>query len=213
MAYDLEEQESLAQLKAWWDKWGNLTLTIITALCLAFAGWNGWNWYKRYQGGKATVAYVALQNAYVQNDDKNVRSLSEGLMKEYSNHVFASLAALMKANVEHKAGNLDAARAALTWVIEQGGHPEYATVARVRLAGVELDAKDTAKAKAAIDTVDPAQAELPIVLDRRGDVLLAMGDVEGARGCWQKAAERNADSGELLALLSLKIQALPQKKS
>ena len=38
MAYDLEEQESLAQLKAWWDKWGNLTLTIITALCLAFAG-------------------------------------------------------------------------------------------------------------------------------------------------------------------------------
>ena len=78
---------------------------------------------------------------------------------------------------------------------------------------MELDAKDTAKAKAAIDAVDPAQAELPIVLDRRGDVLLAMGDVEGARGCWQKAAERNADSGELLALLSLKIQALPQKKS
>ena len=74
----------------------------------------------------------------------------------------------MKANVEQKAGNLDAARAALNWVINEGGHPEYATVARVRLAGVELDAKDANKAKAAIDAIDPAQAQMPLVLDRRG---------------------------------------------
>ncbi len=213
MAYDLEEQESLAQLKAWWDKWGNLTLTCITVLCLAFAAYNGWNWYKRYQGGKATVAYVQLQNAYVLNDEKNVRSLSDGLMKEYSNHVFASLAGLMKANVEHKAGNLDAARSALDWVINEGGHPEYATVARVRLAGIELDAKDAAKAKAVLDAVDASQAGLPIVLDRRGDVLLAMGDVEGARQSWTKALEADQQSGQLLALLSLKLQALPEKKS
>ncbi len=213
MAYDLEEQESLAQLKAWWDKWGNLTLTCITIVCLAFAAYNGWNWYKRYQGGKATVAYVQLQNAYVQGDEKNVRSLSDGLMKEYSSHVFASLAALMKAEVEHKAGNLDEARAALNWVINESGHPEYNTVARVRLAGLELDAKDAQKAKAALDGIDTAQAEQPIVLDRRGDVLLALGDVEGARESWEKAIERDSASGELLALLSLKIQALPEKKS
>lgn len=213
MAYDLEEQESLAQLKAWWDKWGNLTLTCITIVCLAFAAYNGWNWYKRYQGGKATVAYVQLQNAYVQGDEKNVRSLSDGLMKEYSSHVFASLAALMKAEIEHKAGNLDEARAALNWVINESGHPEYNTVARVRLAGLELDAKDAQKAKAALDGIDTAQAEQPIVLDRRGDVLLALGDVEGARESWEKAIERDSASGELLALLSLKIQALPEKKS
>lgn len=213
MAYDLEEQESLAQLKAWWDKWGNLTLTCITIVCLAFAAYNGWNWYKRYQGGKATVAYVQLQNAYVQGDEKNVRSLSDGLMKEYSSHVFASLAALMKAEIEHKAGNLDEARAALNWVINESGHPEYNTVARVRLAGLELDAKDAQKAKAALDGINMAQAEQPIVLDRRGDVLLALGDVEGARESWEKAIERDSASGELLALLSLKIQALPEKKS
>ena len=97
--------------------------------------------------------------------------------------------------------------------IDEGGHPEYATVARVRLAGVELDAKDANKAKAAIDAIDPAQAQMPLVLDRRGDVLLALGDVEGARKCWEDALERDRASGELLALLSLKIQALPEKKS
>ena len=30
MAYDLEEQESLAEIKAWWEKWGNLILTVVT---------------------------------------------------------------------------------------------------------------------------------------------------------------------------------------
>ena len=63
MAYDLEEQESLDQLKAWWEKWGTAVLSVITVGCLAFAAWNGWNWYQRYQGSKATIAYVQLQNA------------------------------------------------------------------------------------------------------------------------------------------------------
>ena len=34
MAYDLEEQESLAEIKAWWEKWGNLILTVVTVACL-----------------------------------------------------------------------------------------------------------------------------------------------------------------------------------
>ena len=41
MAYDLQEQESLDELKAWWEKWGNLVLSVITVVCLAFAGYNG----------------------------------------------------------------------------------------------------------------------------------------------------------------------------
>ena len=41
MAYDLQEQESLDELKAWWEKWGNLVLSVITVVCLAFVGDNG----------------------------------------------------------------------------------------------------------------------------------------------------------------------------
>ena len=37
MAYDLEEQESLAEIKAWWEKWGNLILTVVTVACLCAA--------------------------------------------------------------------------------------------------------------------------------------------------------------------------------
>ena len=212
MAYDLEEQESLDQLKAWWEKWGTATLSAVTVGCLAFAGYNGWNWYERYQGQKATVAYVQLQNAYVNNDDKNVKSFAEGLMKEYPRHVFASLAGLVKASADHKAGNLDDARRSLEWVINESGHPEYATVARVRLAGVELDAKNAPKAMEILKAIAPDEANSAVVLDRKGDVHLAMGEVESARQSWKQAVEADRNNGELMALLQLKLQALPDPK-
>ena len=49
MAYDLQEQEQLDELKAWWKKYGNLILTVVTVVLLAFAAYNGWRWYQRSQ--------------------------------------------------------------------------------------------------------------------------------------------------------------------
>lgn len=140
MAYDLEEQESLDQLKAWWEKWGTAVLSVITVGCLAFAAWNGWNWYQRYQGSKATIAYVQLQNAFVQGDAKNVVSIADGLMKEYPGNVFAGLAGFYRAAEAQRQKKPDEARQALNWIINESGRPEYETAARVRLAGIELDA-------------------------------------------------------------------------
>ena len=40
-AYDLEEQEQLATLKAWWKENGNLVMSSVTAVLIAFAAWQG----------------------------------------------------------------------------------------------------------------------------------------------------------------------------
>ena len=55
MAYDLEEQESLAEIKAWWEKWGNLILTVVTVACLCAAGFQGWRWYQMKESTDAGV--------------------------------------------------------------------------------------------------------------------------------------------------------------
>ena len=78
MAYDLQEQESIDQLKAWWEKWGTPITAVVCAGCLAFAGWNGWQWWKRNEAAKAAGAYMALQQAALANDVKNIASLSNG---------------------------------------------------------------------------------------------------------------------------------------
>ncbi len=38
MAYNLEEQEQIASLRAFWDRYGNFILTIVTIVLLAIAG-------------------------------------------------------------------------------------------------------------------------------------------------------------------------------
>ena len=51
--YDLEEQEQIDSLKTWWNMYGNLVTTVITALAVVMLGWQGWNWYQNGQTAKA----------------------------------------------------------------------------------------------------------------------------------------------------------------
>ena len=56
MAYNLEEQESIDNLKGWWEKWGTPVLVVITLACVGVAGYNGWKWWNHRQTAKASVA-------------------------------------------------------------------------------------------------------------------------------------------------------------
>ena len=49
MAFDLEEQEKIDELKAWWNRFGGLVSGVATVIMLAILGYYGWNWYQGYQ--------------------------------------------------------------------------------------------------------------------------------------------------------------------
>ena len=225
MAYDLEEQESIDQMKAWWDRWGTPVTSVVCVCCLAFAGWNGWNWWQRNQAAKASQIYAALQNAVATHDLKNVQSLSAGLISEYSSTLYAPLAAFASAQSASDAGDLVDAKAKLNWVIEKSGRPEYDTVARVRLAGVLFDEGKTAEMEALIREVfdegkldeaaavlaaaKPAEAQKVLVLDRQGDIWAAKGDLQKARDAWTQAQAALNPQDPLNRVLELKLAALP----
>jgi predicted negative regulator of RcsB-dependent stress response len=63
MALDLEEQEQVAELKAWWKQHGNFIVTVILAAALAFAGWQGWRWYSANQAAQAAALFDTLVKA------------------------------------------------------------------------------------------------------------------------------------------------------
>ena len=50
---DLQEQEQVDALKAFWKQYGNLITWTLTLVLAGFAAWNGWNWWQREQGVKA----------------------------------------------------------------------------------------------------------------------------------------------------------------
>lgn len=208
MAYDLEEQEQLANIKAWWDRWGNLVLTVATVVLLSIAAFNGWRWYERHEAGNAGALYEEFLNVLDGTDGSRKKELAGTLIERYGRTVYAPMAALQIAKVNHEAGDLGAARAQLRWVIDKSGHAELAQIARLRLAGVLLDEK------AYDEALKLLAGDVPAVMaaayaDRRGDVLMAMNKPEEARAAYREALDKSDAQHPLRAIIQLKLDALP----
>jgi predicted negative regulator of RcsB-dependent stress response len=130
------------------------------------------------------------------------------IVDSYGRTVYAPLAALAAAKAAHDAGDLATAKKQLRWIVDQSHHPEFAGIARVRLAGVLLDEKAYDEALQVLAAeVEPAQRVA--VADRRGDVLFAQGKFEEARKAYQQALELAEPGHPLRGLVQLKLDALP----
>lgn len=208
MAYDLEEQEQLASIRAWWEKYGNFILTVATVALLAIAAFNGWRWYERREAQQAAVVYDELLNALDGTDANKKKELAGTLIEHYGSTVYAPMAALQMARVYHDAGDSAAARAQLTWVIDKSGHEEYALIARVRLAGVLLDDKAYDDALKVLAVSVPASLATEFA-DRRGDILVAQNKFADARAAYQEALAKASPQNPLRGLIQLKLDSLP----
>ncbi|HEV6967354.1 MULTISPECIES: YfgM family protein [Roseateles] len=183
---DLEEQEQLEQVKAFWKRWGNLITWVLTAALAAYAGWQGWNWYQRDQAAKAGAMYDEFQRAATAQDADKAAAAAGDLKARYPGTGYAAQAGLEVARLQLDKGKADEARQSLAWVAEQGSEPAYRDLARLRLAGLQLDAKAYDDAAKTLDAVkSPEFAGL--VADRRGDALLLQGKHDAAKAEYQKA--------------------------
>ena len=204
---DLQEQEQLDDLKAFWKQWGNLITWVITACLLAFAGWNAWGWYQRDQATKAGAMFDELDKAAVAGEADKVGRIFSDLKDRYGRTVFAEQGGLLAAKVQFDKGQADAAKASLAWVADNAAEDEYRSVARLRLAGLQLDAKQYDAALKTLDS-DSAKPFAALVADRRGDVLLAQGKTAEARSAYQVAWKAMGEKIDYRRLIEAKLTAL-----
>ena len=204
---DLQEQEQLDDLKAFWKQWGNLITWVITACLLAYAGWNAWGWYQRDQATKASAMFDELDKAAVAGEADKVGRIFNDLKDRYGRTVFAEQGGLLAARVQFDKGQADAAKASLAWVADTASEDGYRSVARLRLAGLQLDAKQYDAALKTLDA-DSAKPFAALVADRRGDVLLAQGKTAEARSAYQAAWKAMGDKVDYRRLIEAKLTAL-----
>ena len=203
-ALDLQEQEQLAELKAWWARYGNLLLTSLIIIFLAIAAYNGWRYYQRSQALAAASVFDQLQNAAANNDKAKTREISGVLLANYGSTSFAPMGALITAKVQFENGDIPTAKAQLQWVIDNSRDEELKHVARVRLAGVLLDEKLFDDGLKLLDAVHPAHFDA-VYADRRGDLLLAQGKTAEARTAWQEALAKLDAKTTLRGSVQLKL--------
>jgi predicted negative regulator of RcsB-dependent stress response len=193
MALDLEEQEQVAELKAWWNQFGNLIVTAITAAAIAFAAWQGWRWYERSQASQAGALYDTLARAGQAGDAKALRDASGALLENYPRTLYASMGALAAAKFYFDHADLKNAKAQLQWVVENGRQPEFRDLARLRLAGILLDEKAYDDALKLLDEKHDSAFDAQYAA-AKGDVFVAKNQANEARAAYRVALDK-AGSG------------------
>jgi predicted negative regulator of RcsB-dependent stress response len=204
---DLQEQEQLDELKAFWKQYGNLITWVLILVLGAFAAWNGWNWYQREQSGKASAMFDELERAAQAGDADKAGKVFSDLKARYPRTVFAEQGGLLAARVQYDKGQADAAKGTLAWVADNATEDEYKTVARLRLAGVLLDQKQYDEALKQLALAKGKEFEA-LVADRRGDVLMAQGKKDDAKAAYLAAWKAMDEKLEYRRLVDAKLTAL-----
>jgi predicted negative regulator of RcsB-dependent stress response len=189
MALDLEEQEQLAELKAWWKQNGGRILSVVVAVAVGFAGWVAFRQYSQSQSMQASALYDTLAKAAQANDAKALRDASGTLVESYPGTTYASMGALVAARYYYDRNDLKNAKAQLQWVVERGSSEDFKHLARLRLGAVLLDEKAYDEALKLLEAQAPAAYEAQYAA-LRGDVLAAKNQAADARAAYKLALEK-----------------------
>lgn len=204
---DLQEQEQLDALKAFWNRQGNLITWLLVLVLAAYAGWNGWQWYQRDQAAKAGAMFDELDRAARAGDAERSGRIFADLQARYPRTAQAQQGGLLAARVQFDKGQADAARATLAWVAEHAVEDEMRTVARLRLAALQAEGKQYDEALKTLQAATATGFE-GLVADRRGDVLLAQGKPAEARAAYEAAHQALGERVDYRRLVEAKLTAL-----
>jgi predicted negative regulator of RcsB-dependent stress response len=205
-SYDFEEQERIAELKAWWEDNRWYVAGAIVAAVLAFVGYRGWKEWSARQAEDAAAMYQPVADAVKAHDAKKIAASTDALTAKHPRSFYASAAALAAAKSAFEAGNMDEARKRLEWVVEHGPE-EHRGVARIRLAAVLLDQKKYPEALQVLDA-NKDEGFVALAADLRGDIMLAQGRLDEARAAYKLALEKAGTRHPLKSLAETKLNAL-----
>lgn len=193
------EQEQVEALRKWWQENGKaLILGVVVGLGGLF-GYRAWQDHRTAQAETAADLHSAVLVALEQSQHATVVAESARLRSEYAATPYAALATLAEAKALVEDGDSDAARSALSWVVEHAEQKEVAAVARLRLARLLLDQGDLGAAQVQLDAL-PAGLFQAQVQELRGDLLRDQGQVEAARAAYREALEAGSENRAVLQM-------------
>lgn len=206
--YDLEEQDKLDDLKAFWRRWGNAISAAVIAVALAYIGVQGWRWYQNQQADEASVLYGAVASGARANDVPKARDAMARLAERFGGTGYAPRAALLYAKLAWDQGDKAGAKAQLQWVIDRAAEDELKQVARFRLAEALLDEKQYDQALATLDAKH-AEPFAGLYADLRGDALAAAGRYDEAKVAYQTALAKLDAKSPYRNYVQVKLDSLP----
>src|SRR4029077_5408854 len=97
--YDLEEQEKLDDLKAWWAQNSKYVSAAIVVVALVVIGVQGWRWYQRTQAERSGGLYQEVSRAARGNDAAKAKEPASQIVDRFGGTAYAPRAALLYAKL------------------------------------------------------------------------------------------------------------------
>lgn len=205
--YDLEEQEKLDDLKAWWNRWGNLVAGVAIAVALGIFAVQAWRWWQGRQADEASVLYAAVSAAAKASDVPKAKEAVAQLEEKFGGTGYAPRGALLVAKLLFDSGDAAGAAAQLNYVIDRSAEDELKQIARVRLASLQFDQKQYDDALRTLDAKHD-EAFAGVYEDLRGDILAAAGRTSEARTAYQTALTKLDSKGGYYGFVQAKLDAI-----
>jgi predicted negative regulator of RcsB-dependent stress response len=214
MPLDLEEQEQLDSLKAFWEKYRSLIMGAVTVVLFVFAAYNGWQWWKNSQATEAGKLYETMMSSIEKGNKEQSMQAADDLQKQFAGTSYAPMASLIAAKLAADAGDAAKSQAYLRWVAEKAANDGYQALGKLRLATALMD-EGSAKSLAEADAILKGKPTLgfePLWLERRGDWYLVQGKNADARAsylqAWKLLEKSKEFPQEARSLLKVKLDAV-----
>ena len=206
MAYDLEEQEQLDEFRVWWKKYGKLAVNLVLAALLAYAAWQGYQYFQQKKAIEASVLYQALVTTDP-TKSAEIKAQSAKLMADYSGTPYAGRAAIFVAKNRVADKDKKDAKTQLEWAIKNAKESTIKAIASVQLAGILLEEKNYDGALKVLSN-DVDEGFSGIKDDLLGDILLAQGKPAEAKKAYQNALTNLDAQGKLHQYTVYKLESL-----
>ena len=205
--YDLEEQEKIAALKQWWDRYGKYVSAVLTIVAVALVGWQAWQYYQREQAKQASILYTSVSQGIQKKEAAKVKDALEQLQNKYPSTAYTPRAALLVAKMAFDENDKATAKNHLQWVIDRAREDELKQLARWRLAQILLDEKQYDEALKILDSKHD-ESLTALYADLRGDILLSAGKPAEAKAAYEAALAKFEAKSQYRNYVQMKLDSL-----
>ncbi len=201
MAYSIEEEQEINQLKDWWKENGK---TIIVAFILGVGGMFGWRYWQAHQAeqiAQASAQYDDLINS-VQQDEQAKKANIEQFVQENSKTTYAVFALLDEAKKSTEKQDFAAAESNLNQALTQSQDEVLTSIIALRLSAVQFQLGQLDNALTTLNQVkgESFNARKAILT---GDIQVAKGDKVAAKNSFEQAQQMGSQLEQQMAKMKL----------
>ena len=201
MAYSIEEEQEINQLKDWWKENGK---TIIVAFILGVGGMFGWRYWQAHQAEKiaqASAQYDALIYS-AQQDEQAKKANIEQFVQANSKTAYAVFALLDEAKKATEKQDFVAAEVNLNQALTQSQDEVLTSIVALRLSAVQFQLGQLDNALTTLNQVkgESFNARKAILT---GDIQVSKGDKVAAKNNFEQAQQSGSQLEQQMAKMKL----------